>query len=275
MCEDPDAVDTSAVVDVTGSGGGYNSVSGTVTVLVDDDDSSGLTLSRRSVPVDEGDSETFTVKLATQPTARVTITAVSRDTSTVTVTTGASLTFTTSELGHRADGDGVRCARTPTPPTRPTVVDLDATGGGYSAHDSTVTVNVTDDDDPPVTGPELRNRDAYSRWPRATTETFTVKLSADPEPTADRGVPEGCNLNGASWADVSAFPRRRSLTFTTSNWAAAQTVDGAGRCNDSADADGESVKLSLREPAHRDVSVGNPQTTRSVSGTVDRRRSGR
>ena len=61
--EDPDAIDTSAVVDLDGSGGGYNSVSGTVTVSVNDDDSSGLVLSRRSVPVDEGDSATFTVEL--------------------------------------------------------------------------------------------------------------------------------------------------------------------------------------------------------------------
>ena len=50
-------------------------------VSIVDDDTAGLTLSRNSVPVDEGDSATFTVKLATQPTAGdVTVTAVSRDT---------------------------------------------------------------------------------------------------------------------------------------------------------------------------------------------------
>ena len=106
--EDPDAIDTSAVVDLQAAGGGYNSVSRAVTVSVNDDDSSGLVLSRRSVPVDEGDSATFTVELATQPTANVVVTAVSRDTSTVSVTSGASLTFTTSNWDTRPDGDGVR-----------------------------------------------------------------------------------------------------------------------------------------------------------------------
>ena len=57
-------------------------------VSIVDDDTAGLTLSRNSVPVDEGDSATFTVKLATQPTANVVVAAVSRDTSAVSVTTG-------------------------------------------------------------------------------------------------------------------------------------------------------------------------------------------
>ena len=69
-------------------------------VSIVDDDTAGLTLSRNSVPVDEGDSATFTVKLATQPTANVVVAAVSRDTSAVSVTTGASLTFTTTNWNN-------------------------------------------------------------------------------------------------------------------------------------------------------------------------------
>ena len=58
-------------------------------------------MSRTAVPVDEGSTETFTVALATQPTGDVTVSVTSRDTGVVSVTAGASLTFTASGIGTR------------------------------------------------------------------------------------------------------------------------------------------------------------------------------
>ena len=113
--QDNDTVDDTAVVDLAASGGGYESVTGAVTVEVDDDDSVGLSLSRTVVPVDEGDSETFTVELSTQPTADVTVSATSRDTSVVSVTGGSSLTFTTVNWDTAQTVTVFACARQLTP----------------------------------------------------------------------------------------------------------------------------------------------------------------
>ena len=232
--QDADAADETVVVDVDAAGGGYGSVSEDVTVNVDDDDSSGLVLSRNSVPVDEGDSATFTVELATEPTANVTVTAVSRDTSTVSVTTGASLTFTTTnwDTAQTVTVFGVEDADAA---DESAVVDLDATGGGYSAHDTTVTVNVTDDDDPAVT--VSFEHGSYS-VAEGSTESIKVVLSADPERTVT--VPFlRVNQNGASAGDYSVPAQVVFNSGDTEKTIAFVAVD------DAVDDDGESVKLSL------------------------------
>lgn len=76
-----------------------------------DDGIPGLTLSKTSVSVSESETtDTFTVKLNTQPTSDVVLSVASDDTGEATVST-ASLTFTPSELGHVSDGDGDRTTR--------------------------------------------------------------------------------------------------------------------------------------------------------------------
>ena len=71
--QDDDANDEDVVVDLSAAGGGYNSRSAEVAVEVDDNDTAGLDLNRSVVPVNEGDTATFTVKLATKPSAMVTV----------------------------------------------------------------------------------------------------------------------------------------------------------------------------------------------------------
>ena len=180
-------------------------------------------LSRNSVPVDEGDSATFTVELATEPTANVTVTAVSRDTSTVSVTTGSSLTFTTAnwDTAQTVTVFGVEDADAA---DETAVVDLDATGGGYSAHDTTVTVNVTDDDDPAVT---VSFEQATYSVAEGSTESIKVTLSADPsapsrspssKPTRTGRAP-GITACPLRWCSTPATQRRPSTSpRSTTRW---------------------------------------------------------
>ena len=232
--EDADAIDTSTVVDLQAAGGGYGSVSRAVTVSVDDDDSSGLVLSRSPVPVDEGDSATFTVKLGTQPTADVTVTAASRDTSAVSVTGGASLTFTTGDWST-AQTVTVFGVQDNDAADETTVVDLQAAGGGYSSHSAGVTVNVTDDDGPAVT---VSFEQATYSVAEGASESIKLTLSADPERTVTVPILKA-NQNGASAGDYSVPAQVVFNSGDTEKTIAFEAVD------DTVDDDGESVQLSL------------------------------
>ena len=69
--DDDDALDESVVVTLSASGGGYGGVTASVSVSVDDDDTVNLVVDPGSLTVDENGSGSFDVRLATQPSARV------------------------------------------------------------------------------------------------------------------------------------------------------------------------------------------------------------
>ena len=75
---DDDSADDTATINLSATGGGYNSASESVSVSVTDNDTAGLTIAQEGDPlkVAEGDSVTFTVRLATQPSADVTVSVV-------------------------------------------------------------------------------------------------------------------------------------------------------------------------------------------------------
>ena len=92
--EDDDTNDETVTVTHRSSGGGYGSVTGTVTVTVTDDDTKALVLSPRQLSVDEGDTTTYRLSLATQPTGAVTVALSSSDSGALSVP--VSFVFTTS-----------------------------------------------------------------------------------------------------------------------------------------------------------------------------------
>ena len=102
---DSDTAAESVMVSLSASGGGYANTTGSVSVSVTDDDTANLVVSASSLTVGEAGSGTFTVKLATQPSASVTVGVSSDDTGAATASP-ASLTFTTTRrrsagtLGH-------------------------------------------------------------------------------------------------------------------------------------------------------------------------------
>ena len=227
---DSDTANESATVNLSASGGGYGAVAATVTVTVNDSDTAGLVVTPASLTISEDGTGSFTVKLATQPTADVSVAVSSGDTGAVSVPSTA-LVFSTVNWGTAqavtvsgvADADAVDESVTVTA-TASSVGDAE-----YAGETAEVTVTVTDTDtagvvvDPTTL---MISEDGSG--------SFTVKLAT--QPTADVSVTVSSGDTGA--VSVDTLP----LTFTTANWGTTQavTVSGVG----DADAVDESVTVT-------------------------------
>ena len=221
--QDDDAGDDTATIGHTAAGGGYDSVTGSVRVTVDDDDTRGVTLSATALTVKEGESGIYTVVLDSEPTEDVTVTVggatgdVSVDTSTDTGDQN-TLTFTTTNwdtaqtVTVKAADDDDAVADTAVALTHA------ASGGDYaSLTGPSVSVTITENDTRGVTlsATALTVKEGESG-------TYTVVL--DSEPTGDVTV----TVNGAA-GDVSVDTStdtgdQNTLTFTSTTWDTAQTV---------------------------------------------------
>ena len=137
----------SVTVSGTASGGGVSNPAD-VTLTIRDDEGRSLVLNPRTVTVPEGGSAGYTVKLATEPTASVTV-AITGQAQTDLTLSGTSLTFTAStwnvaqtvtvNAGHDTDSANDTATLTHT-----------ASGGDYGSVTGTVAVNTTDDDTVPT-----------------------------------------------------------------------------------------------------------------------------
>ncbi len=150
--DDADNAAGSRTIDHTANGGGYSNVTGSVTAN-EVDDEHGVILSASSLSVTEGSTADYTVKLATPPTANVTVaiaessTAPDNDTD-ITVTTPAtkSLTFTSVNYGTAQtvtltaahDSDRFDGSRT---------ITHTATSSDSSYNNLSVSLTATEDDD--------------------------------------------------------------------------------------------------------------------------------
>ena len=226
---DPDGADEAATVTHNVSGGGYDGITAPdVSVTVVDDDRA-IVLSRTSLEVDEGDATgaTYTVKLATQPSAQVTVavtghsgTDVSVDTASLTFTTGNWNTAQTVTVTAAEDDDGADDAVTLT---------HTATGGNYAGETATLAVTVDDDETVSV----VLSESALSVDEGDDTgATYTVKLATQPSETVT------VTVTGQAGTDLTltGLSATDALTFTTDNWDTAQTVTvKAGQDADGAD----------------------------------------
>ena len=108
--QDADAVDDAAAishaVDASRSANEFDAVNiAGVAVAVTDDDTAGVSVSETALEVAEGGSGSYTVRLNTQPTSDVVI-GVTRSGSPDVTVSPATLTFSSSNWSHGADGDG-------------------------------------------------------------------------------------------------------------------------------------------------------------------------
>ena len=206
----------------------------TGTFTIRDDDTAGVTVSDTSLDIDEGDSDTYTVVLDSQPTHSVIITI--NDPSNTDVTAEpASLTFTTvnwdtaqtvtvrasHDSGHD-DEDGT---------VTHTAASTDTKYDGLPI--GSVLVNVTDDDDVPVT---VSFEQAAYAVDEGDSVTVKVILSAQPERAVDVPV-SATYLNGVGSTDFlgapttlnfgAAIPRRRSTSRPpTTRWTTTERKSG-------------------------------------------------
>ncbi len=148
---DDDIDNDSARVSFSPSGGGYDSVSGSVSVTVIDKTPK-MRVVARSLEIDEGRSDTFIVRLETEPTAsvRVTLTQPSNTDVKVDTDTGTSgyqntLTFSTSNWNVSQRVSVSTQYDEDTQDDTASIV-LAASGGNYSGLSDTVSVKVVDSD---------------------------------------------------------------------------------------------------------------------------------
>ena len=225
----------------------------TVDVTVDDDDSAGLVLDKTSVTVDEGGSATFTVALATRPTAEVSVEVSSGDTAAATVSP-MELTFTAGNWNTPqtvtvagADDDDI------TDETLDVTVDP---ASGDTAYDTLadVTVDVTVDDDDSA-GLVLDKTSVTVD--EGGSATFTVALAT--RPTAEVSV----EVSSGDTAAATVSPME--LTFTAGNWNTPQTVTVAGADDD--DITDETLDVTV-DPASGDTAYDTLADV-TVDVTVD------
>ena len=225
--EDADAADDMATLTHDPSGADYGSVSSvslTVTVNDNDNDTRGVTVSRTSLTVNEGGNGTYTVKLDTQPSADVTVT-VNDPTDNGDVTADpASLTFTTSNWAT-AQTVTVSAAEDADSTQDTATVTHTVAGGDYDSFAaSSVAVTVTDNDTPGVTVTPMSLTVG-----EGSTNTYSVVLNTQPSGNVMVAI-------SSNNTEVTVPPSSSSLTFTTTNWSAEQTITvSAGEDDDAAD----------------------------------------
>ena len=247
---DADALVDTATLTHAVSGGDYGTVTApSVAVTVVETGTAGVNLSRAELAVDEGGSDTYQVSLNSQPMGDVTVT-LSRTGSTDVTFMPPSLTFTTGNWSTQqpvtvavaADDDAV---------TDTATLTHTPSGGGYgSVAAVTATVTVNESDTAGVSGiPATLN------VPEDGSNAYTVVLTS--EPTANVTV----TPSRTGSADVTFAPP--SLTFTTVNWATAQTVTVQAAADDDAVADMAALSHAVSGGGYGTVTAG------SVAVTVD------
>ena len=239
---------------VTSAGGDYTGVSASVAVKVIDNDVAGLVVDPTSLTVDEDGSATFTVRLASEPSADVGVT-VTADTGAVTVDT-ASLEFkpATWETPQTVTVSGVIDADEF---DELATVTLAASGdGGYDGETASVSVAVTDTVVPGLVVDPATDSTMPLEVDEDGSATFAVRLASEPsaDVTVSVTVSEGA---GAVTVDTV------SLTYTPVNWETPRTVTVTGV--DDPDAFDADVTVSL-SASSTDTDYGGE--TASVSVTV-------
>ncbi len=138
--QDADAADDRARLDHRASGGGYDSVTGSVAVTVMDDDTPGLILTPAALTLAEGASASYTVALATEPTGNVTVSIAG----TGDVTVDRSTLSFTARNWSAAQTVTAFAARDEDVANDSATLAHHARGGDYSSVTGSVEVTVTD-----------------------------------------------------------------------------------------------------------------------------------
>ena len=236
--EDTDAANDKVTLTHTAAGGEYAGAKSDLAVMVDDDETVSIVLSKTDLTVDEedADGETYTVKLSHEPSVEVTVTVTGQDTTDLELS-GLSgtdtLTFTTSTWD---DAQTVTVkAREDTDAANDSVTLVHtAAGGEYAGAKSDLAVTVDDDETVSV----VLSKSSLTVVEGDTAgQTYTVKLSHEPS------VEVTVTVTGQDQTDLtlSGLSGTDTLTFSTTTWGDAQTVTVKAR--EDADAKNDSVTL--------------------------------
>ena len=261
----------SAILTHTISGGDYGSDDDVaippVTVTVTDDDDGGLTVTPTSLVIEEGKTDTFTVRLNTEPPLEgVEVTARAINNTVVEVLSPSSRTFTPDNWNvpreftvfGKVIPDNVHAGG-----ERGTGITISA-AAGYTHTPAIVDVTVTDED--VVVAPAgLMVTSTSLTIPEGRTRTYTVKPTTRPRGTV--------TVTAASEDTNVATVSPPSLTFTSANWETAQTFTVTappGRQRQHRNDHEHGYRERLRECFEN----GNGEGTCRRTGLFQRRRNG-
>ena len=230
--QDADTTVTTFQVELTtmSSDSLYNSLTTQVDVLVNDDDSPGLLLAPTFLLVDEGADATFTVRLTTAPSADVSLSLMSDNTSAATIAP-ATWMFTTSDwaIEQTITVTGVNDSDA-NDETLAVLLAAMSADSDYVGKTASIPVTVTDDDTPALVVAPSSVAVAENA-----TATFDVSLASQPTGPVVVGVSSG------DTAVATVNPP--SLTFTDTNWNTDQVVTITGA--DDADFDDDNTSIEL------------------------------
>ena len=177
-----------------------------------------LIFSRMKVPVTRGSAASYVVRLATQPTADVTVTVAGTSESVGGLTASpAQLTFSTSDWNHSqvvtvtasaAEGE-----------YRQATIGHTASGGGYDGVSGQVTAQETD-----ASAKALTMSANELEVGEGSTVTYTVHLAAKPSSDVVLTIERTGQADLSVDADPLAEGAQNSLTFTTANWNVLRTI---------------------------------------------------
>ena len=234
-------------------------------VSVTNTDSPGFTVSETSITTTEaGGTDTFTVKLNTQPTANVVIGVSSSDTGEGTVS-ASSLTFTnanwnsTQTITVTGVNDDLADGNQGYTIVLAAATSSDGNYNGLNPADVSATNN--DDDTPGFNVGTISQNTTETEG----TATFTVKLNT--EPTADVTI---SNIRSNDTTEgTTPSSNSHSLTFTSANWNDNQTVTVTGVNDDVEDGDiAYSIVLDTTSSSDSDYNTQNPSDV-SATNTDD------
>ena len=239
-----DEVDEEVETVTIGAVRGRSEVGSPVTLRIADDDEAGVVVSPAALTLAEGGTKTYTVALASEPTASVTVTVSSDNED---VTAGGPLTFIASDWST-AQTVTVTAAQDANATDDTATLTNTAEGGGYDGESAGVTVTVTDDETAPTAITLTASPGSVLESASGTTVTVTatldgsVTLGSATQVTVSVGG--GSATSGADYTAVSDFtvtiPKETAsgtgtFTLTPTNDSLAEgeeTIDVTGMATD-------------------------------------------
>ena len=197
---------------------------------------SAVSASVSTVAIIDNAAFSYEVRLASKPSADVTLTTISDDNSLIEITTGGLLTFNTANWSALqtitiiapADANFVNEFAT---------VTSTATGGGYAGLSVSVNVNI-EDSEKPISSNITNNSIRMDLG-----DTIDYELALTVKPSADVVI----TLTSNDISIAIAIPDM--LTFTSSNWDTTQTIVVSGTIAEATSAEFASARFTLLEHA--------------------------
>ena len=259
--DDADATNETDTITFSATGGIDASNVTKAVAIVDDDFPPGTIVVTPSgtLTIGEGGSKSLMVSLSVAPNADVTV-SLSKTNDDVTLS-ATSLTFTTSNYST-AQSVSVSAGQDDDNTHETDTITFSATGG-INASNVTKGVTITDDEaDPPPNGRIVLSLTETLLIDEGGSGTFTVRLSRTPDANVTVSLSK-TNM------DVSLAPV--SLTFTVTNWSAAQTITVTAAEDDDMASEFDTITLEasggiIASPKRKDVFITD--NDRNPSGTI-------